>query len=66
MRDAAGKLRFRLAMSDYQVVSGVPWPMALAARSGDGRIDVRMKDVELNQELAPNAFRPPRRAEKVE
>lgn len=66
MRDADGKLRFRLALSDYQVVSGIPWPMALAARSGDGRIDVRMKDVELNQELAPSAFRPPRRAEKVE
>jgi outer membrane lipoprotein-sorting protein len=66
MRDPSGKLRFRLALSEYQVVSGIPWPTALAARSGDGRIDVRMKDVELNQELAPTAFRPPRRAEKVE
>ena len=66
MRDPAGKVRFRLALSDYEVVAGVPWPMALAARSGDGRIDVRMKDVELNQELAPSAFRPPRRAEKRE
>jgi outer membrane lipoprotein-sorting protein len=66
MRDASGDVRFRLALSDYRVVSGIPWPMALAARSGDGRIDVRMKGVELNQELAASAFRPPRRAEKRE
>ena len=66
MRDAAGRLRFRLALADYHVVAGIPWPMALSARSGDGKIDVRMKDVELNQELAPTAFRPPRRAQKRE
>jgi hypothetical protein len=66
MRDASGKVWFRLALSGYEMVAGVPWPTALAARSGDGRIDVRMQDVELNQELPPNAFRPPRRAEKLE
>jgi outer membrane lipoprotein-sorting protein len=66
MRDPEGNLRFRFALSDYQMVGGLPWPTLLAARSGDGKIDIRLKDVELNQDLAPNAFRPPRRAEKHE
>ena len=66
MRDPQGRLRFRFALSEYALVDGIPWPSKLAARSGDGRIDIRLKDVELNQDLAPSAFRPPRRAEKHE
>ena len=64
MRDPAGRVRFTLALSDYQMTNGIPWPMRLDARSGDGRISVRMKEVDLNGELSPTAFRPPRRAEK--
>ena len=66
MRDPGGRLRFRFALGDYRLVGGMPWPTKLAARSGEGKIDIRLKDVELNQELAPSAFRPPRRAEKHE
>ena len=66
MRDPQGDVRFRFALADYRLVNGVPWPMKLAARSADGRIDIRLKEVELNEELAPNAFKPPRRAEKHE
>lgn len=66
MRDPQGRLRFRFALRDYRLVDDTPWPMKLAARSGDGRIDIRLKDVELNQELAPSAFKPPRRAERHE
>lgn len=66
MRDVQGRRRFRFALSHYQPVHGIPWPMKLAARSADGDIEVRLKDVELNGELAPNAFKPPRRAEKRE
>jgi outer membrane lipoprotein-sorting protein len=66
MRDPRGVLRMRLALGDYRLVGGTPWPMKLNARSGDGRIDVRLKDVELNQDLPPNAFKPPRRADKHE
>ena len=36
MRDPEGKLRFRFALSDYQMVGGIPWPTLLAARSADG------------------------------
>jgi outer membrane lipoprotein-sorting protein len=66
MRDPQGTVRLRLALSNYQLVGGTPWPMKLNARSGDGRIEIRMKGVELNDDLPPNAFRPPRRAEKHE
>jgi outer membrane lipoprotein-sorting protein len=66
MRDPQGGVRLRLALANYQLVSGTPWPMKLNARSGDGRIEIRLKDVELNQELPPSAFKPPRRAEKHE
>jgi outer membrane lipoprotein-sorting protein len=66
MRDAEGRLRFRFTLDDYRMIEGIPWPTTLAARSSDGKIDIRLKDVELNQELAPTAFRPPRRAEKHE
>ena len=64
MRDGAGRARFTLALSDYQVINEIPWPLRLDARSGDGKISVRMKEVDLNGDLSPTAFRPPRRAEK--
>ena len=64
MFDPAGRGRFTLTLSDYAVINGVVWPQRLEARGDDGRIGVRMTDVELNGELAPNAFKPPRRAEK--
>jgi hypothetical protein len=66
MRDPAGVLRLRLALSDYRLVNETPWPTRLNARSGDGRIEIRLKEVELNQQLPPSAFKPPRRAEKHE
>jgi outer membrane lipoprotein-sorting protein len=66
MRDPQNRLRFRFGLSDYRLFDGIPMATKLAARSGDGKIDIRLKEVELNGELAPNAFRPPRRAEKHE
>ena len=65
MLDPAGRTRFILALSDYGMFNGVPWPTRLLATSDDGRISVRLSDVELNGELAPAAFTPPRRAEKL-
>ena len=62
--DPAGRTRFILALSGYDVFNGIAWPTRLKATSDEGRIGIRLKDVELNGELAPNAFIPPRRAEK--
>ena len=64
MFDPAGRARFTLALGDYGVFNGIAWPTRLDARSDEGRIGVKLSDVELNGELAPNAFKPPRRAEK--
>jgi hypothetical protein len=64
MFDPTGRERFTLTLGEYDVFGGIPWPTRLDAKSTEGRIGVRLKDVELNGELAPNAFRPPRRAEK--
>jgi len=64
MFDPEGKLRFALTLSEYGLFNGIPWPARLDATSGEGKIGVRLNDVELNGELAPNAFKPPRRAEK--
>ena len=62
-RDETGD-RFELKMQDYQTLSGIPWPMRLEAISPMGRVIVQQRDVEINGELAPSAFVPPRRAEK--
>jgi outer membrane lipoprotein-sorting protein len=64
MFDAGGRARFTLTLSEYGMFEEIPWPTRLDAASGEGRILIRLKDVELNGELAPNAFKPPRRAEK--
>ena len=64
MLDPSGRARFTLHLKEYAVFDGIPWATRLEAVSEEGRISVRMKDVELNGDLAPNAFKPPRRAER--
>jgi len=66
MLDPQGHTRFRFLLDDYRMIDAVPTATWLIARSAQGNIEIRLKDVELNQELAPTAFTPPRRAEKRE
>jgi outer membrane lipoprotein-sorting protein len=66
MSDPQGAVRFKLTLSDYRLQGNIPWPRKTGAVSGEGKIDLRLKEVELNQDLAPGAFKPPRRAEKRE
>ena len=56
--------RFELALDRYGEFNGVAWPTRLIATSPAGRVVVEQRGVEINGELAPNAFVPPRRAEK--
>jgi outer membrane lipoprotein-sorting protein len=56
--------RFELTLDRYRDVNGIPWATRLAASSGMGRVVVEQRNVEINAGLAPNAFTPPRRAEK--
>jgi hypothetical protein len=63
--DSTGVERFTLTMERYEVIQGIPWPVRLCAHSENGLIVIELRNVELNAELAPNAFVPPRRAEKI-
>ena len=55
---------FELTLDRYRDVNGVPWPTRLVAKSERGTVAIEQRDVEINGELAENAFVPPRRAEK--
>ncbi len=59
-----GAHQFELALDRYREVNGVPWPMRLVGTSSMGRVVIEQRNVEINTELAPTAFVPPRRAEK--
>ncbi|MEA2709076.1 MAG: hypothetical protein QOF78_1677 [Phycisphaerales bacterium] len=63
--DTGGETRFTLELSDYRDVGGHVFAHRYAATSEQGKILVALRDVELNGGLAPNALRPPRRAEKL-
>ena len=59
-----GEHEFELALDRYGTFDGVPWPTRLVATGSMGTVVVEQRNVEINGELAPNAFVPPRRAEK--
>jgi hypothetical protein len=64
--DGEGQTRFTLLLDGYRDVGGIPWPTELVAKGdGVGQVKVEMHGVELNQEINPKAFVPPRRAEKL-
>jgi outer membrane lipoprotein-sorting protein len=65
LADSAGVIHLRLTLRDYHLFNGIPWPTHLTARSDDGTIDVELRDVELNGQLPPGAFIPPRGAEQA-
>jgi outer membrane lipoprotein-sorting protein len=56
--------RFRLDLENYREINGVLWPTKLVARGDMGTVTIEQRNVEINAELAENAFTPPRRAEK--
>jgi outer membrane lipoprotein-sorting protein len=65
MCDDKGVTRFTLDVSDYRDIAGQLFPHRYVATSSEGKILITLREVELNTELAPNALRPPRRAEKL-
>jgi hypothetical protein len=65
LEDAQHKQQFTLNLDEYAMFDGVPYPRRLQAESVEGRIFVRLSDVEINGELADGAFVPPKRAEKL-
>jgi outer membrane lipoprotein-sorting protein len=65
VKDPSGVTRFTLRLSGYRTVDGIPYATRYDATSDSGTIRIDLRDVELNTDLAPAAFTPPRRAEKV-
>jgi hypothetical protein len=65
LQDPHDTTRFSLNLDDYRMIGDIPYPHRIQADSESGGIIVQLAEVELNEDLAPAAFRPPRRAEKL-
>ncbi|HEX8913506.1 MAG TPA: hypothetical protein VF796_14195 [Humisphaera sp.] len=65
MLDPQGVQRFTLSVPRYRLIDGRPYPDRMVAKSEQGTIEIEMREVELNVELPPAAFKPPKGAEKV-
>jgi hypothetical protein len=65
LSDDSGTERFTMDLSNYRMITGIPFARRYVATSEMGVITIALDDVELNTDLAPAAFVPPRRAEKV-
>jgi outer membrane lipoprotein-sorting protein len=63
--DDHGVARFTMELSNYRLIDNIPFACKYAAVSDMGTITISLDDVELNSDLAPAAFTPPKRAEKV-
>ena len=63
--DRDDRARFGMDLSGYRMIGEIPFACRYLAVSDDGRILIALREVELNGELAENAFTPPRRAEKL-
>ena len=65
MLDDKGATRFTLSLDQYRQFGSVVWPTKLTAISDSGTVEIELRDVEINPQLEPAAFIPPRRAEKL-
>ncbi len=65
LRDSGGVARFTLTLKQYVEVGGTVWPKEISAKSSSGEILIELREVEINGEIPPSAFKPPSRAEKL-
>jgi outer membrane lipoprotein-sorting protein len=65
MIDDKGTTRFTLALDGYAPFGETVWPRRVVAISDRGEIDIDLKEIEINGETPEQAFKPPRRAEKL-
>jgi hypothetical protein len=63
--DRNNTARFSMDLSDYRMIGDIPFASRYLAVSDEGKIAIALREVELNTDLAENAFVPPRRAEKL-
>jgi hypothetical protein len=64
--DPVGAVRFTMTLAGYETFAGIPWPTRLIATSATGKIDIELREVEINAAIPERAFDPPPRAEKVQ
>lgn len=62
--EKGGAVRQSLELARYRQVSGIVWPLTVAARGPSGFMVLDLDEVEINTELAPGAFNAPARAVK--
>jgi hypothetical protein len=65
MIDDKGATRFTLTLDRYAPFDETVWPRRVVAISDRGEIDIDLKEIEINGEIPEQAFKPPRRAEKL-
>jgi hypothetical protein len=66
MLDDQGVMRFTLTLGRYRQLAGdVVWPTRLVADSDSGKVEIELREVEVNPELPAGAFVAPRRAERL-
>jgi hypothetical protein len=60
--DDKGESQASLILRDHRRVDEHIWPMRMTFESEHGRVTIQMRELEINREVAPAAFTPPRRA----
>jgi outer membrane lipoprotein-sorting protein len=67
LRDDRGAQRFALSLGRYMDFGGggIVWPRRIEASSETGQILIDLRDVEINGDIPPGAFKAPARAEKL-
>lgn len=63
--DDQGSRRFSLVLDHYTTVNNLVWPRRFIATSEQGTINIELREIELNGDLPPGAFVPPKRAERL-
>ena len=64
--DEGGTERFRLELSKYvDHGGGLVYPHRMLATSAQGKVEVALREVDVNAGVAAGAFKPPARAEKL-
>ena len=63
--DPEGDARLTVRLDRYRVFDGIIWPTRIRCEAPTGAITVLMDDLVFNEDLAPEAFDPPKRAGKL-
>lgn len=61
--DEQGTSRARIELSQYALFESIPWPQTITVREQDRQIQLKTKSIK--PDIAPRAFEPPRRAERI-